>query len=345
MESIITFYENKGFPFARVFLDSMQISGNRLNAVMKCNKGPEVKIDTILNRGNLEIEPQILYSILGIFPGELYSEVKLQNVSQQVPSRKFIQEKSPAVVNFTDSGAVITVNLDMRKVSSVDGIAGFMPDYLNEGRLFVTGDFNFSLVNALRLGENLKLQWRQPQRGTQDLKTGFALPWLIYIPFGLSWDFYLLKRDSSYVTTENKPVLFYARNNAFKTGFYVNYFRSRMISTASLSGQSELSASCDMNIISPGLRIEYAKISKKNPFNEGTSFIIDISAGKKTIQKNPNLNDTLYQNIQLNSVRYKLETDFSFHFHYQECYRRHAGSGTVSERAVFTWRITKTQGF
>jgi outer membrane protein assembly factor BamA len=311
MDKIVSYYENNGYPFARVFLDSMLINGNNLKAVLRGDTGKQIVIDTIRNTGNLEIEPEVLFSILGVFPGELYNEMKIQNISQRIQSKKFIREKSPPVVSFTDDGVVITVTLDKRPVNSFDGIVGFMPDYQNEGKIFVTGDLNLSLTNALMLSENLKLQWRQPLRGTQDLKTSLDFPWLIYVPLGFSWDFYLLKRDSSYITTEHKPVLFYSGNNSMKTGLYVNYFRSRLISSDRNSNPEQLPQFCDMNITSPGLKFEYNSGQKKTPRVRDFHASLDLSAGKKVILKNLSFDDQLYQDIQLNSFRFRIETDLS----------------------------------
>lgn len=311
MDKIVSYYENNGYPFAKVFLDSMLISGNNLKAGLRCDSGKQVVVDTILNMGNLEIEPEVLYSILGVFPGEMYNEMNIQNISKRIAGTKFIREKSPAFVSFTDDGAVITVTLDKRPVSSFDGIVGFMPDYQNEGKIFVTGDINLSLTNALMLSENLKLQWRQPLRGTQDLKTSLELPWLIYVPLGFSWDFYLLKKDSSYITTDHKPVLFYSGKNSVKTGLYVNYFRSRLISSDRNSNPDQWPQFCDMNITSPGLKFEYNSGLKKTRGARDFRASLDLSAGKKVILKNSSFDDQLYQDIQLNSFRFRIETDLS----------------------------------
>ena len=44
-ETFLNYLENSGYPFARVYLDSLQLEKDKVTALLKINKGPAYKID------------------------------------------------------------------------------------------------------------------------------------------------------------------------------------------------------------------------------------------------------------------------------------------------------------
>jgi outer membrane protein assembly factor BamA len=311
MNKLLTYYENNGYPFARITIDSVSFINNALQTTLHCEPGMRIRIDTVINKGTLDVHPEVLYSLIGIFPGENYNHSRIISNSDFVRHHRFLRERSVPVVNFSDSGATVIVHLDKRPVNTFDGVIGFMPDYLDEGKLFLTGELMFSLTNSLSLGEKIMLKWRQPQRNSQDLKAGISLPWLVYVPLGCSWDFSLLRKDTLYTSTENKLSLFTAQNPGMKTGAYVHYFSSRSLSATQISEMQGLPAVVDMNITSPGLFIEYNTLDNRTNPGKGLFVKADFSAGKKTVMKNSSVESEFYESITLNSFRIKAETDCS----------------------------------
>src|SRR6185369_13796807 len=55
-EKIIDYLENNGHPFAKVYLDSLQVlDDNRVSAILKVEEGPLYKIDSVRVFGNVKI--------------------------------------------------------------------------------------------------------------------------------------------------------------------------------------------------------------------------------------------------------------------------------------------------
>ena len=80
-ESLIRYYENNGYPFAAVKLDSIVIHENEIAAVLKLTKNPLEKIDSVIVQGNAKIATVYMYNYLGIKPGALYNESQLRKVN------------------------------------------------------------------------------------------------------------------------------------------------------------------------------------------------------------------------------------------------------------------------
>ena len=81
MKNIAECYSNKGYPFTYLYLDSIKYKNDSIEAKLICNYGSIVKIDTIINKGNLIINNDILSSLIGISKKDIYNEEKIKNIS------------------------------------------------------------------------------------------------------------------------------------------------------------------------------------------------------------------------------------------------------------------------
>lgn len=310
MNNIVSYYENNGYPFAVARLENMIYRNDTVWAEIACRKGTLITIDTIINTGNIDIMPSVLFSFIGIFPGDIYNQSALNNISFSLKQIPFIRETDVPKVGFNENGAVIMISANRRPVNTFDGIIGFMSDAKNEGKLSLTGSLTLSLSNSLQTGEKLMLKWKQPEPLSQDLKTHAEFPWLIYIPLGIAWDFRLLKKDTSFVNADNKFFLFFSKQNITKIGGYVQFFNSSAIRTNNPQAQPAPPLN-DMKTSSLGVKFIHAKTD--NLFNpqKGKIIHIDISAGKRVLL-NFSPPDSISNNIQPTSTVYKGETDLMF---------------------------------
>ena len=63
-EKILNYMENSGHPFAKVYLDSLQMDKEKVWAQLKLDKGPSYKIDSIRILGNVKIANNFLQRYL-----------------------------------------------------------------------------------------------------------------------------------------------------------------------------------------------------------------------------------------------------------------------------------------
>ena len=68
---LLNYLENNGYPFARIFLDSVSIENGAINALLTIEKGPLYKIDSIRINGTAKISVDFMERYLGI-PGRKY---------------------------------------------------------------------------------------------------------------------------------------------------------------------------------------------------------------------------------------------------------------------------------
>jgi len=308
-ENVIIHYENRGFPFVSLGFDSVKFDGNVMHASLKLIKGDMVNIDSIIIKGDSKIRKGYIYNYLGIKPGDPYNESLIRKISQRIEEISFLKEKKAFEVAFTDNGALIYLYLDKKKASRFDGILGIMPNNETDGKLLLTGDVSLLLHNAFRWGEVINFNWRKLEQNTQDLKFKFIYPFIFSSPFVIDYDFHLLKKDSLYYTLNNILGLQYhfAGNNYLK--IFIDYWNSNLISTYGLEFATVLPSYADINTRLYGLSYHLTRFDYL--YNPKSGFHLDIKAsgGNKTIKKNQNINQDLYEDINLTSVQYNLSGD------------------------------------
>jgi outer membrane protein assembly factor BamA len=309
-ERIVRYYENNGYPFASVKLDSIVISGEQLSAVLNLEKNGEVKIDSVVIRGNAKIAPVYMYNYLGIKPGSLYNESQLQKVNTRLRELPFVTVKKPASVTFTNKQNKLILNLDKKRASQFDGVVGILPDN-KTGKILFTGDVRLKLENGLGRGELIDLNWRRLQTQTQDLKARVVYPFILRTPLGLDYNFKLYKKDTTYLDlNQNIGVQYMLIGGNYLKLFYTNK-SSTLLSTKGLEFVTALPPYADVHSNMYGIGLRFEKLDYRLNPRKGFSLLMNASAGTKVIKKNAKVNPVVYDKLKLSSAQYNSDLELN----------------------------------
>ena len=310
LRKLLKWYEDNGYPFAKVFLDSVVIRGNTIDAVLAIEKNRLVIIDSILIQGDWEISNLFLNRYLGVWPGDYYSEAKIRAISSRLKQLPFVIETKPVMMKLTDRVNKVILFTKKRNASQFDGIIGLLPTA--GGKTIFTGDAKIKLQNSVfRSGEVIELNWRRLQSQTQDLKTKLVYPFPFGLPTGIDHSFKLYKKDTTFLDVLNNLGVqyFFSGLNGMKA-FY-RQRNSSILSTAQFAGITVLPEYADITTRAYGLGLNYEKLDYKLNPRKGMSLNLTLSAGNRTIRKNPKLEEELYANLKLKSSQYQGELEFA----------------------------------
>ena len=146
-QKLLNTLENTGYPFAKVFLDSLQLNKDSAFALLKINKGPLYKIDSIRVYGNAKVSGTFLQQYLNISNGSIYSKEKLLQVNKKIKELTYIEEEKTFDITYLGTGSVINMYLKQKKSSQVNVLIGFLPnsDQLSSKKLLITGEASILL--------------------------------------------------------------------------------------------------------------------------------------------------------------------------------------------------------
>ncbi|MCB0476858.1 MAG: hypothetical protein KDC84_01775 [Crocinitomicaceae bacterium] len=297
--------ENKGYPFAKVWLDSIQIGNQKISGKLMIDKGPYVTITKINVKGSKKISPKFIATYLRLKEGNPYSEKTLSQITNRLKEISFVKEIREHEILFTPEGAEVYIYVETIKNSNFNGIIGVQPDDVT-GKVNITGELQLRLKNLLKHGEMLNVHWRKLQPKTQDLKIEINWPFLFKTPFGLDGGFYLYKRDTSYLNLRARVgVQYYLKGGNYIKAFY-EFFSTDILSTSLINIPSDLTQLADARTNSYG--INYYNRSLDYIFNPRKGIVVDLegAVGLKKIRKNPAFDDSLYADVNLKSTNYRL---------------------------------------
>ena len=312
-EKFLRYYENHGYPFAKVKLDTISINNQFISATWYAELNKQIFIDSINIISDEPLPKFYLTSYSGIKKGNPYNENAIAQIETRIKEIPFVVSAQPHKVVFTDQKTFLNLYLKKQKASSFNGVAGFLPDE-NTGEILITGDAKLALQNALGSGEIIKLNWRKLQTNTQDLNAFVNVPYLFNTPVGTELDLKLYRRDTTFAEQNIKLGLQYAINqgNFFKV--FIENYASNLISTSIFQDFTTLPPLIDVRKRSYGIGISAFKLNYKFNPRSGFTYNLNASAGTRQVIENINLNPIIYDSLDLKTNQFNLFFDGEYFF-------------------------------
>jgi translocation and assembly module TamA len=307
LEKIIIHYENNGYPFASVSLDSIEIHEQQLSAVIQVKKNKLFKIDSIKVIGSARVNPSFLYRYLSIRPGMAYNEEAMKGLSQKIRQLPFVEEKQGQRVQLTERTNKLILFLDKKNASQFDGIIGLLPDATTR-KTVVTGDVKLKLVNGvLRNGETFDLEWRRLQSQTQDFSGRIIYPYLFGTPVGTDYQLKIYRKDTTFIDiTHNAGLQYYFHGlNNFK--IFYKHRNLNLISSSGLEFITSLPDYADVTTRSYGAGIFLEKLDYRFNPRRGIAVTLNGQTGNRSIRKNSQINEQVYDGLILRSIQFQVD--------------------------------------
>ncbi len=280
MEEIITRFENSGYPFVQVRIDSASPVPTGLNGILWINPGERVIIDTIMNRTGFRISQPVLYRLINIHPGDLYREQSVKEASSRLGQLAYLQQVRPPEVGFHGSKASVYLYPEKSGANRFDGWVGLSPNLKNAGQLAFSGALSLNLFNIVGQGEDWLLDWKRNQDASQKLVLGAHIPYLIGLPVGFQGRFELYRQDTSYLNINwdaGIPYHFSPRH------LLTLFLRHRESSILTQGNQVQTSSRQPFTSLLSGISWNLNHLD--NPVNpyKGLEISLEASVGKKSI--------------------------------------------------------------
>lgn len=304
-EKLIQHYENNGYPFASLKIDSLKINGPNIAANLRLSKNKLCTIDSVKIVGNAAISDRYIQNYIRIKDGDYYSETLIKNISNRIKELPFVEEQTPFKVIFTEKESRVLLNLKKKKASRFNGVLGIQPDNQTSEIRF-TGDIKLNLLNSFKKGEEINFNWRSIQKQTQDLKTGFSIPFLFNTPFGFDFNFKLFKKDTTFIDVYNKlGIRYILKGNNYVSMFFQNK-SSSLLSTKGYENLTVLPSYADVSTQLYGLSFRYSKLDYRLNPRKGYDIDVEGAIGNKNLKKNIAIKEELYDGLKLKSTLYNV---------------------------------------
>ncbi|MEM8906751.1 MAG: BamA/TamA family outer membrane protein [Bacteroidota bacterium] len=330
-EALLNHAENNGYPFASVWLDSIEIKDNRVSAQIFMQRNRLFLIEAINIIGDAKISSAYLENYLGLQAGSLYSKEKILKIRNRIRELPFLQEKRDVTITFAGDRATVNLFLADKKASRFDFLIGLQPrtqvatGNQPEVRTFqLTGTFNADLHNQFGWGERIFAEFQQLRPETQELNLQFVYPYLLNLPFGTDLKFDLYKRDTSYLDV----IIDVGVQYLFEGGNYLKAFWNNTstailnIDEATILAQKRLPQNLDVSRSTFGLEYQVQRLDYRFNPRKGWSALLRGGAGIKKIKRNSEILELaggdfnpalIYDTLNLSTFQYQFTGNLAYY--------------------------------
>lgn len=329
-DRILNYLENNGHPFAKVYLDSLQLDKEKVTAKFKVEKGPLYKIDSIRIYGNAKISNDYLQRYLDIRNGSTFNKEKLLRISRRMKELPYVEEEHPSRLVWLGSGSILEMYLKAKKSSQVNILVGFLPnnDQLSSKKMLITGEANVNLKNALGAGETIGINWQQMQVKSPRLNILYQHPYLFRSAFGLDFSFDMFRKDSTFLNVNFQLGAQYVLNTRQTGKIFIQRFSTivNVVNTNFILQNRKLPDEADVSSTNLGIDYELNNTNYRLNPTSGNELRIITSAGIKKLKKNnqvlelkdpgdPSFNfDKLYDTIKLKTYQFRVRATAAKYF-------------------------------
>lgn len=313
-QKLVGVMENAGYPFASVSLQNMKFDENLANGLMHLNNGPLIRIDSIIMKGDARISPKYFHKQIGIEKNDLYQEKKILTITDRIKETLFLREIKPFEIEFINDKADIYTYLGKNRANQFNGIIGIIPNNETTGKLLLTGEVSFNLVNLFSRGILFNMDWKKLEPLTQELNVSGSYPYIFNSSIGIGMKLFILKMDTTYFRAEPEVELQYFFNGSNYIRIFYQNQSSSLLSTSGLEDISTLPAYADFTTNLYGVGMKFNKLDYLYNPRKGIYFEGDLSVGSKKIKKNPDINDDVYTNLDLETNKTVLTSGIYAYF-------------------------------
>ncbi len=281
-ERVVTFLENRGYPFASVQLKDLdQATGDTLGATLRIKPGKRYVVDSVYIKGNDPVSRRFVFPYLNIYPGMVYNEARLRAIPEKIRNSGFLRQIRDFELEFSRGNRVnIYLYLERANNNQAEGVVGLLPEE-GKGGLHFTGQVDVRLWNLFRRGEYLQLNWQNPAPKTQELKLEADVPYLFFQMIGLHTSFELLKQDTSYVNRKAQLGIPFHISSHSRIEVYGDFEASSLISPdGSTNGPYR-----NYNARLYGVRYFYENLDYQLNPSDGMRLDFSMSAGRRREQE------------------------------------------------------------
>ncbi len=311
ISTALDYYENNGYPFTLIKVESIYFSTDTLNQkkwvdiYLNIDKGILCRIDKIEIEGNTKTKDRVIIRELRNLQEKFYNQSAIDKIPEQLNRLRFFEplEKPDFFLNNHNEG-VLKISVKEKETNNFDGVVGYVPGNGNE-KGFFTGYVNISLRNLFGTGRSAAVRWLQENKSSQELELRYLEPWLFGLPFNIEAGLHQRKQDSTYVQRSIEGKLEFLATEEISSSFLIN-----SLSTIPTERQNKVFTVFNSSSLSTGINL---KIDTRNDLYAPTEGIILINAYKYTNKIINGPNEYITPATKTRNNFQHIEIDFGFY--------------------------------
>lgn len=321
---VVKYYENNGYPYAEVWVDSFVLKDGMGTMQLFAVLNDQIVIDSVVVHGNTKTKSKFLQRYLGVSSGDLYHQGKINSIEQKLRQLPYLRSAQSPEIYFTPGEATLHVFLEKQRSNQFNLILGVLPNSeLADKKLTITGEGKLHLLNSFGVGEEIFAEFRQLKPRTQNLDIAFAYPYFLNSPIGVFGSFNLYKNDSLFIDINTEVGVLYQFGGFNRLKFFYNNQSSNILNADTLAIKSSgiLPNTLDIRNNTYGLALELQQLDYVLNPRKGYQFMLSGGVGLNRIKVNQSIASLIafdgdplqfqYDSLPLRRLNYSIALNFS----------------------------------
>jgi outer membrane protein assembly factor BamA len=325
-EKILNYFENSGYPFAQVYLDSIKFIGeDSIAAKIKIDRKEKFIFDSLKIVSDVDLSNKYLTNVLNLKKGEYFNRDKILSFNKTLSNINFVKLKSKPGLVFMDNKFSVKLDLISQKINRFDFLLGLQQVQESGIQKYkITGDVLAELNNKLGKGERIFFNYKSLNKGKQELIIQSDYPYAFNLPFGINAALQFYVNTSEYTDLSFDIGISYLVSSENWIRIFWNKKSSRLLTldSSNILINRKLPEKLDFANDNLGIGAEFSNYDYKFNPSQGFGFKAYIIAGKRKINKNQQIlelkNEYIdfkdsYDSLMLLSNSYEINTELKFY--------------------------------
>ncbi len=304
-------YENSGYPFASIKIESIYFGDDSLNhnkyadLYLTIDRGMLCRINKIEILGNDKTKEKVITRELRNVTDNIYNQTEIDQIPELLNRLRYFEPvEIPTYYFNSNNEGVLRINIKEKVTNNFDGILGYVPGSGDE-KGFFTGYVNISLRNLFGTGRAAAFRWLQENRNSQELELKYLEPWLFGFPFNIEFSLHQRKQDSTYVQRSIEGRFQFLASNYISSSLIIS-----STSTIPTERINKIFTVFNSTLFTTGLNI---KIDTRNDFYSPIEGILLINAYKYTSKSIDGPYEFITETTKTKNNFQHIEIDFAFY--------------------------------
>lgn len=174
IDRIIKKYENCGYPYCTVKIDSISLNADNVDVWLQIIEGPLIRISDIKIEGNRITKDYVILRELTIKQGDIFREYKIRESVQRVNRLEFIELVESNLVNRDE----FYIHIKEKPSSFINGAFGY-------GKPGFMGAIELEVLNLMGTGRVGSGRWQKTDTTSTFFDFKYKEPWVLGYPIHL----------------------------------------------------------------------------------------------------------------------------------------------------------------
>jgi outer membrane protein insertion porin family len=204
VQTLLQQYELKGYPLSKIAVQNVSFvdSADEMSVTMQLHidEGKTMRISEIRIEGNKTTKDYVIMREARVRDNEFFRSDLPEHIKRRLDHLQLFSSVSLPELYLTETDqAGLLVRVVEGNQNNFDGVLGYVPSTVSDGKGYITGLVNISLRNLFGTGRKLSVRWYQETKSSQETELHYFEPWIASYPVNAQLGFFQRKQDSTFV--------------------------------------------------------------------------------------------------------------------------------------------------